>query len=206
MKTILVYSLSNGVGYGSKLREIMIENLRLQGVRYERNQDYSIIIGQTKVLFYSARQHRNDKVFVKKHKKIDAIFLDNAINLFDDVVTENPQEQNLVFDTFLKNQEVIQFGRGVEKAYTQLAEQIDEIQKELNFAFSPKLEEISKMLIPVGISIPSIHHYPLSYKDDIKELIDSNIKHTNKKIKELEDKIELEKARILKLEQNKLDL
>lgn len=197
MKTILVYTPEKVAIEGHKeLRKSMLNYLRREKVPYGRNQDLSIIIGETKVLFYDASGgYRNDKVFIRNHPVIDAVFYTSPTIRLNSV-----DDDNLVYQSFCQGKEIPILSENKKRAFCQLTQVIDEIKKEAVFEYRPSEPSVQIVDVPVGLKM--IFHFPLSDKDGVIKLMSSHLDHQTEKITKIERKLSLEKKKAERLFQN----
>lgn len=196
MKTILVYNPNTIAPKNvlKKLRERLIETLRLQGIPFEKNRTESIIVGGTKILFYDTSK-RNDRAFTRRHQDVDVAFYTHHVHY-----KKNTTPACLVEQQFLSEHTPI-LSANYDLAFLQLANHILEIKTKPMYRFDPTKGTATLVQVPVGTHL--MFYIPLSEKEELlklletcherearkKETFESNLQEQELKMKRIRDSI-----------------
>lgn len=166
MKTILIYS-PNTIAPNNvlqKLQKRLIDTLRFQGTSFEKSRKESIIVGDTKILFYDAGK-RNDRAFTRRHKEVDVVFYTHHVHFKNDTTPFC-----LVEHQFLSEKTPI-LSPNHDFAFLQLANHILEIRTKPMYRFDPTNGTATLVHVPVGTHL--LFYIPASEKEEVRKLLES---------------------------------
>ncbi|AJD93573.1 hypothetical protein JMA_42560 (plasmid) [Jeotgalibacillus malaysiensis] len=199
MKTILVYNPMTKApnGFLKILQKRLIETLRFQGIPFEKSRTESIIIGDTKVLFYEAIE-RNARAFTRRHQHMDVTFYTHHANYKKDKTPACLVEQQ-----FLSAKTPI-LSANYDLAFLELANHILELKTKPMYHVKPSQGTASLVQVPVGMH--NQFYFPASQKEEVLKLLETcHAREVRKKV-DLEASLQEQEVKMKRIQDSIAEL